>query len=411
MRSSDYAVVGGGLIGLSTALALKRAEPDADVVVLEKEAGTARHQSGRNSGVIHSGIYYKPGSLKAQFSVAGAARLVAFCNEHDIDHEICGKVVVATHESELPRMLELERRGRANGADVTRLTMEELREREPAVRAIAALLVRGTGIVSYPQVAATVQRLLEEAGGQVVLDARVLGIHKRGREVVLDTTRGEVQTRFLINCAGLHSDRVAQLDGVVPPARIVPFRGEYYELRPGARHLVRGLIYPVPDPAFPFLGVHLTRMIDGSVHAGPNAVLSLKREGYRKRDFAMKDAVSVATYRGFWRLASRHGVEGMRELHRSLSRRAFVRSLQRLVPDVGTDDVEPATAGVRAQALLRDGSLVDDFLIVEGARSLHVLNAPSPGATSSLVIGETLAGRVVAAAGRPAERLDVISVS
>lgn len=391
---ADYAIVGAGLTGLATALALKHAEPDAGVVVVEKEPGPARHQSGRNSGVIHSGIYYKPGSLKAKFSVAGARRLVEFCDEHGIDYEICGKVIVATDENELPRLAALEERARANGVEVRRLTSDELREREPAVRAVAALAIPGTGIVSFPRVADAMLSKLKQSGADVRFDTRVTGIYNGGAEIVAETTSGDVKARFLVNCAGLHADRLARLDGVVPPARIVPFRGEYYVLRQGKRHLVRNLVYPVPDPAFPFLGVHLTRAIDGSVHAGPNAVLSLKREGYRKRDFNLRDAVSATTYRGFWRLAARHGAEGMRELHRSISKHAFVRSLQRLVPELDAGDIEPAEAGVRAQALLPDGRLADDFLIVRGTRSLHLLNAPSPGATSSLVIGETLAHQI-----------------
>jgi L-2-hydroxyglutarate oxidase len=397
-NKSDYAVVGAGLIGLATALALKRAEPDASVVVLEKENGPARHQSGRNSGVIHSGIYYKPGSLKAKFSTAGARRLVEFCAEHGIAYEICGKVIVATHEQELPRLYALDERARANGVEVHRLNADELREREPRVHAVAALAIPGTGIVSFPQVADALLRRLKESGGDVRFGTRVIGISNGSAEIVAETTRDDVRARFLVNCGGLHSDRLARLGGVVPPARIVPFRGEYYVLRPERRHLIRSLVYPVPDPDFPFLGVHLTRAIDGSVHAGPNAVLSLKREGYRKRDFNLKDAMAIATYLGFWRLAAHHGAEGLRELHRSVSTRAFVRSLQRLVPELQLDDVEPTEAGVRAQALLPDGRLADDFLIVRGDRSLHLLNAPSPGATSSLVIGETLAEQVRAAA-------------
>ena len=388
---SDYIVVGAGLIGLSAALALKRADPDASVVVLEKELGPARHQSGRNSGVIHSGIYYRPGSLKAKFSVAGARRLIAFCSEHGIEHEICGKVIVAADEREVPRLTALEERARANGIAVQRLSRDELREREPAVRGVAAIHIPGTGIVSFPDVAAALLRMLREVGGQVRFGTRVVGIHNRRDEVVAETPEGHAPARFLVNCAGLQSDRLARMDGVTPPARIVPFRGEYYVLRQERRDLVRGLIYPVPDPAFPFLGVHLTRAIDGSIHAGPNAVLSLKREGYRKRDFDLRDAMAIASYRGFWRLALRHGAEGMRELHRSVSKRAFVRSLQRLVPDIAVGDVERGETGVRAQALLPDGRLADDFLIVRGQHSLHLLNAPSPGATSSLVIGEALA--------------------
>lgn len=393
----DYAIVGGGLIGLATALALLRVRPGASVVVLEKESDIARHQSGRNSGVIHSGMYYRPGSLKATFARAGARSLVEFCREQGIRHDLCGKLVVAVSQRELARLGDLEERAQANGVKARRLGPREVAELEPAVRAVGALHVPETGIVDFRDVARAYRRLVESSGARVELGARVVRITTGPRGKAVETSSGDFLARFLVNCAGLQCDRVAGMDNLVLPARIVPFRGEYFELVPSRRGLVRGLIYPVPDPAFPFLGVHLTRTIDGSVHAGPNAVLSFKREGYRRRDIDLRDLASVLSYRGFWRFAARHGVEGMRELYRSLNRRSFVRALQRLVPDIRYDDIVPAEAGVRAQALLPDGRLVDDFLIVEGERSLHVLNAPSPGATASLAIGRAVADRVASA--------------
>jgi L-2-hydroxyglutarate oxidase len=377
-------------------MALTRLVPGARVVVLDKEDEIAQHQSGRNSGVIHSGIYYRRGSLKAQFARAGARALVEFCNEHGIRYELCGKLIVATDERELPRLADLEARAVANGVAVRRPAPEEIHELEPHVAAVAALLIPETGIVDFVSVAHAYRRVVEEQGGEVRLATCVLGIRPARAGKVVVTNRGSIETRYVVNCAGLHSDRLAVLDGVAVPARIVPFRGEYYALTPERRGLVRRLVYPVPDPQFPFLGVHLTRMIDGSVHAGPNAVLSLKREGYRKRDVDLGDVRDVVSYSGFWRLASRHTLDGARELHRSLSRRAFVRALQRLVPELRPDDVVPDRAGVRAQALLPDGRLADDFLIVDGERSSHLLNAPSPGATASMLIGRTLAERAAA---------------
>jgi L-2-hydroxyglutarate oxidase len=388
-------VVGAGLIGLATALALIRRVAGGRVVVLDKEDAIARHQSLRNSGVIHSGVYYRPGSLKAQFARAGARALLEFCDEHEIAYELCGKLIVATSEEELPRLADLEARAVANGVQLRRLDLREVHEVEPHVTAVAALHLPETGVVDFQSVACAYRHIVEEQGGELRLGTRVVGIESGRTGKVVVTNRGAVETRYVVNCAGLHSDRVAALDGVPLPVRIVPFRGEYYELTPERRGLVRALVYPVPEPQFPFLGVHLTRTIDGAVHAGPNAVLSLKREGYRKRDVDLRDLRDVFSYSGFWRLAARHGLEGARELHRSLSRRAFARALQRLVPELRSADLVPAPAGVRAQALLPDGRLADDFVIVDGERSSHLLNAPSPGATASLLIGQTLAERAL----------------
>jgi L-2-hydroxyglutarate oxidase len=319
---------------------------------------------------------------------------VAFCRRHDIPHEVCGKVIVATAERELPLLDRLCQRGRENGLEVRLLTAEEVREQEPHVRCLRGLQVPSTGIVSYARVSAKLAETLAARGGELRLEAAVVGIREAGGVLAVETAAGEFGTRFLVNCAGLHCDRVARLSGVEPTVRIVPFRGEYYELRPERRHLVRGLIYPVPNPEFPFLGVHFTRMIDGSVHAGPNAVLSFKREGYHRGDVDWRDLGEVLTFPGFWRLAARHAREGLKEMYRSLSKAAFVRSLQRLIPEVRAEDLVPAEAGVRAQALRSDGALVDDFLIVRGPRSLHVCNAPSPAATASLEIGRAVAAQV-----------------
>lgn len=388
----EYVVIGGGIVGLATARALMQRRPGCRIAVLEKEALLASHQSGRNSGVIHSGIYYKPGSLKARLCRAGAAAMVEFCREHDVAYDICGKVIVATKSEELPRLDELERRGAANGIAVRRIGPEALRELEPHARGVAALHIPSTGIVDYKAVCQRLAQVLTAAGAQLFLSTPATDFrHASEGWIVRSGSAHEVQARFLINCAGLYSDRVARSCGAKVDAHIVPFRGEYYELVPERRQLVRGLIYPVPDPAFPFLGVHFTRMIDGSVHAGPNAVLSLRREGYRKRDVHPGELLEVLRFSGFWRLARRHAGDGFRELVRSLSKQRFAASLQALVPEVTAADLVPAQAGVRAQALHPDGSLVDDFLIVHGPDSLHVINAPSPAATASLEIGKVVA--------------------
>lgn len=387
----DFAIVGGGIVGLSTGMALGLAYPNARIVVLEKESKWAYHQTGNNSGVIHSGIYYKPGSFKAKFCSQGSRSMVEFCRTHGIDHEVCGKVIVATQPDQLPQLENLYQRGLENGLQVTKLSREQVQEIEPHVSCIAGIRVFTTGIVDYKQVCQKYADAIASQGGELRLNTKVEKISQTSECQVLETNNGTFETRFVINCAGLHSDRIAKLGQVDPQAKIVPFRGEYYELKPEKRYLVKTLIYPVPNPAFPFLGVHFTRMIDGSVHAGPNAVLSFKREGYNKTDFNLRDFTEVITYPGFWKLAALHADEGIQEIIRSFSKAAFVRSLQKLIPSVQADDLVPTHAGVRAQALMNDGKLVDDFLIVEGKNSIHVCNAPSPAATSSLEIGKAIA--------------------
>jgi L-2-hydroxyglutarate oxidase len=384
-------------MGLSVARALGHRQPTARILVLEKEASWARHQTGHNSGVIHSGIYYQSGSLKARLSRAGNQSMVAFCQEHGLRHEVCGKVIVATEEREMPLLDRLFQRGQANGLEVQRLNAEQVKTIEPHVRCLQGLRVPSTGIVDFKQVCAKLAELIAAQGGELRLNTRLRGVRERASSLALETPEGAFETRFLINCAGLHSDRVARLADAEPAARIVPFRGEYYELKPERRALVKGLIYPVPNPDFPFLGVHFTRMIDGSVHAGPNAVLSFKREGYHRTDFNLRDAAETLLFPGFWRMVERNLREGLKEMHRSFSKAAFVRSLQALIPEVQADDLVPSAAGVRAQALQPDGKLVDDFLIVRGPRSLHVCNAPSPAATASLEIAKVIVEQVPAA--------------
>lgn len=391
----DFAVIGGGIVGLATARALRERYPAARLLVLEKEGTWAAHQTGHNSGVLHSGIYYKPGSLKARLARTGGAAMVAYCREKGIAYEVCGKVIVAVEECEIPLLDRLHQRGMDNGIPVERIGPERLRELEPYARGLAALHVPGAGIVDYGEVARTLAYDLAQGGAMMHTGVRVTRLRPETGRVVLETAAGEtLGARFVINCAGLHSDRVARLGGVLPGLRIVPFRGEYYELTPERRALVRNLIYPVPDPAFPFLGVHFTRMIDGTVHAGPNAVLGLKREAYRKTDFDARDAAEVLTYPAFWRLAARHFGAGAEEVWRSLSKAAFVRSLRRLIPEVTARDVVPAHAGVRAQALMQDGTLADDFVLLPGPRAIHVCNAPSPAATASLEIGRLITDEV-----------------
>ncbi|MGW4467017.1 L-2-hydroxyglutarate oxidase [Micromonospora sp. NPDC004704] len=395
-----YVVIGGGIVGLATAHRIMLDRPDAEVTVLEKEHRLAAHQTGHNSGVIHAGVYYKPGSLKAELCRAGSRSMVDFCAEQDIPVQRCGKLIVATDEAELPRLRALHERALANRLPVRLLTPAEAAEYEPAVRCVEALRVESTGIVDFTAVCTALATLAEKAGARIRLGARVTGVSTRrggpagAEELVVTSTAGEVVADVLVNCAGLHADRVARLAGVTPSARIVPFRGEYYELRPERRDLVRGLIYPVPDPQFPFLGVHLTRMIDGTVHAGPNAVLALAREGYSWGRVNLRELADAVTYPGLWRLARRHLGYGLTEVRRSLSRQLFAASLARLVPDLTVRDLVPSAAGVRAQAIARDGSLVDDFLIVAAHRQVHVLNAPSPAATSSLEIAKHIVSRL-----------------
>ncbi|HUK88701.1 MAG TPA: L-2-hydroxyglutarate oxidase [Terriglobales bacterium] len=388
----DLVIVGGGIVGLATALALLERRPELRLAVLEKEPRLAAHQSGHNSGVIHSGIYYKPGSLKAETCVEGATAMLEFCRAHGIPHKVCGKVVVATSQEEVPALEELRRRGEANGVPGLRmLAVEELRAIEPHAAGVRALQVPGTAITDYAAVCEKYAELLRAAGGEVRTGARVTGIVRRGGETVVETSAGEVRARFLVNCAGLHSDRIARLAGAEPGVRIVPFRGEYYELRPAAQALVRGLIYPVPDPKFPFLGVHLTPRVRGGVEAGPNAVLALKREGYGKLSFSPRDAATTLFYGGFWRLAGRYWRSGAGEMARSFLKGRFVRALQKLVPELRREDLAGGGAGVRAQAVDARGALVDDFRMVRGEGAIHVLNVPSPAATASLAIGKRIA--------------------
>ncbi|MFD8525236.1 L-2-hydroxyglutarate oxidase [Streptomyces capillispiralis] len=390
----DVLVVGGGIVGLSTAYAISRAAPGTRVTVLEKEPGPARHQTGRNSGVIHSGIYYRPGSLKARYAVRGAAEMVKFCAEYDIPHAVTGKLIVATARDELPRLHALVQRGRENGITVRELGAAQMAEYEPEIDGLAAIHVGTTGICDF---AAVARRLAEASGAEIRYGARVVRVDRRpDRGVAVLTAAGDVvRGRIMVNCAGLHCDSIARLTGDEPGARVVPFRGEYYELaRPD---LVRGLVYPVPDPAFPFLGVHLTRGIDGSVHVGPNAVPALAREGYDWGTVRPRELGATLAWPGSWQLARRHWRYGGGELHRSLSRRAFAKAVRRLLPAVREEDLVPAAAGVRAQAVLRDGTLADDFLIRETPRAVHVLNAPSPAATASLPIGREVARRALTA--------------
>jgi L-2-hydroxyglutarate oxidase LhgO len=391
--SFDVVVVGGGIVGLATALQIIRKQNRIRIGVLEKEPEIARHQTGHNSGVIHSGLYYKPGSLKAKNCVTGAAAMVEFCREHGIPYDICGKVVVATDRSELPGLQELLRRGTANGVPgMVTIGSERLRELEPHCTGIEALHVPGTGIVNYALVAKKYAELIEAGGGQILTSCAVHGIAQSSTETVLETSRGAIKAgQRVINCAGLHSDRIMRLAGEDNGLQIVPFRGEYYEIVPARRSLVKSLIYPVADPRFPFLGVHFTRRISGGIEAGPNAVLALKREGYKKTDVNLQDAVETALFPGFWRMAAKYWKSGMGEYYRSLNKGAFTRALQKLVPEIRSEDLEPAGSGVRAQALDKTGKLLDDFAIVQSKQFIHVCNVPSPAATASLIIGKQIA--------------------
>jgi (S)-2-hydroxyglutarate dehydrogenase len=387
----DLVVIGGGIIGLATALEVTRRFPRLKLIVLEKEDGVARHQSGHNSGVIHSGIYYKPGSLKARLCVEGARAMVEFCGRHGIPHEVCGKVIVATRQDEIPRLEELRRRGEANGILGLRLLdAKQLHEFEPHCRGVLALHVPVTGITDYAQICEKYSELMQQQGGDIRFHSRVTGFERNGPETVVETRSEDYSTRFVINCAGLFADRISQLAGAHIDGRVIPFRGEYYDLIPSRQHLVRNLIYPVTDPRFPFLGVHFTRRVSGTVDAGPNAVLAFRREGYRKTDFSARDFAGTVVYPGFWRMASRYWRNGVAELRRSWSKRVFVEALQRLLPDVTEADLVPSGSGVRAQVLRADGSLVDDFLFVPDQNMLHVVNVPSPAATASLPISRTI---------------------
>jgi len=396
----DITIIGGGIVGLATALEITQRWPQLKLTILEKEDRLAAHQTGHNSGVIHSGIYYKPGSLKAQTCVTGAKAMVAFCQQHDIPYEICGKVVVATSQAEIPRLEELHRRGVANGVEgMEMIGPERLRELEPHATGIKALHVPTTGIIDFPRVAQTYARLLQEKGAEIRLRHEVRKIVHADGGLVLETSQGALHSKFMINCGGLHCDRVARMAGAQPDLQIVPFRGEYYTIVPHRHSLIKNLIYPVPDPSFPFLGVHFTRTIDGLVEAGPNAVLAFAREGYKKSDFNARDLQETLMFSGFRKMARKYWQTGLGEMYRSFSKQAFLTALQRLLPELTLSDLQPGGSGVRAQAISSGGALVDDFMIEVTGSALHVLNAPSPGATASLAIGKMIVDKAEEAFG------------
>lgn len=390
----DFAIVGGGIIGLSVGKAIYERFPDAKVIVLEKEKELATHQTGHNSGVIHSGIYYKPGSYKALFARQGNQSMKDFCNEYNIDHDNCGKVIVATKQEELPLLDDLYERGLQNELNINKLDRDELLEIEPHVDGVAGIQVMDTGIVDYVQVTKKFAEIIESQGATISLNTKVEKIHEKNDEVIIETNQGEKLAKYLINCGGLYSDKIAEASDYKTDMKIIPFRGEYYKLKPEKRHLVKNLIYPVPNPKFPFLGVHFTRMVNGDVEAGPNAILSLKREGYKKFGVNMKELSEVLTYSGFWKMAAKFGKEAVSEYYRSFNKTQFTNSLREIIPEITADDLIAAPAGVRAQALGQDGTLVDDFQIIEGKNSIHVCNAPSPAATASIEIGKEIAGRL-----------------
>jgi len=390
----DYTIIGGGIVGLSVGMAITEKYPHSKILIIEKEEELANHQTGNNSGVIHSGIYYEPGSFKARFAKQGSQSMVEFCEKHEIKYDICGKVIVATNDKERPLLDNLYDRGLQNGLDIKKLNREQLLEVEPHVNGVEAIFVSAAGIVNYKEVSKKFANIIETHDGHVRCGEEVKAIDERSDHVIVETDSGTYHSKFLINCAGLQSDRIAKMAGYQTDMMIVPFRGEYYKLKPEKNHLVRNLIYPVPNPEFPFLGVHFTRMINGDIEAGPNAVLSFKREGYKKTDINFKDLAEVLSYPGFLKIASKYMKVGISEMVRSFSKRKFVESLQQLIPAVQRDDLVVAPAGVRAQALNRDGELVDDFQIIQGKRSLHVCNAPSPAATASIEIGKEIVSRL-----------------
>lgn len=391
----DITIIGGGIVGTATALSILN-EKNVQILLLEAESSLAAHQTGNNSGVIHSGLYYKPGSLKAANCTIGREMMYAFCEEHKLPFDRCGKIVIATLKEEIPALNMLEERGRANGLNgIKRLSASDIKEYEPHASGIDGLFVPQTGIVDYVAVTNKYAVLIREKGGVIKTNSKLVSVKRDGKDLMLFTEHDEYKTKFVVNCAGLQSDRIAKLFGVDPKLQIIPFRGEYYQIKKEKEYLVNNLIYPVPDSQFPFLGVHFTRMINGGVEAGPNAVLAFKREGYKKTDFSFRDILEMKLYPGFWKMAAKYYKMGFQEFRRSFSKELFVKSLQKLIPEIQYDDIEVGGAGVRAQALERDGKLVDDFRIVEAERMVHVLNAPSPAATASLSIGKTISEIVI----------------
>ena len=388
----NVVVIGGGIVGLASALRIKEANPKLRVAVVEKESGLAQHQTGHNSGVIHSGLYYKPGSLKAKNCVDGYNQLIKFCREEEINFELCGKIVVATHDAQIQALDTLYDRGIQNGlTGMKRLHGDELKEHEPHVNGVQGIYVPQTGIIDYKEVSYKYAEKIKHFNGDIFPGNKVLNIKEKGQFIEVETNSQTLITRLVINCSGLYSDQIAKLTGVPVDYRIIPFRGEYYKIKPEKEHLVKHLIYPVPDPAFPFLGVHFTRMIGGGIEAGPNAVFAMKREGYKKTDINLSDLAGSLAWRGFRKVAGKYWKTGLGEFYRSFSKSAFTKALQELIPEIEKDDLVPGGAGVRAQACDRNGGLIDDFLILESDKIINVGNAPSPAATSSLAIGSHVA--------------------
>ncbi len=391
----DIAIIGGGIVGTATALQILK-KKKLSLILVEAEDNLAAHQTGRNSGVIHSGLYYKPGSLKASNCVEGRNLLYKFCEENQIRYDRCGKIVVAVNENEIPRLNELERRGKENGLkEIKRITKDEIINFEPHAAGIEGLFIGETGIINYTEVTKAYEKIILGYEGEVKTNCKFLSLSKNINELILNTSTEEIHTKFLINCGGLQSDRIAAICGLNTDVQIIPFRGEYYKIKKEREYLVKNLIYPVPDPRFPFLGVHFTRMINGGIEAGPNAVLAFKREGYTFKDFSLKDISEMINFPGFWKMGRKYYRTGLHEFYRSLSKSAFVSALQKLIPEISEDDVTPYKAGVRAQAVDNNGNLLDDFTIIESENMVHILNAPSPAATASLSIGDKIARLVV----------------
>ena len=395
LKLYDIAIIGGGIVGTATALQILK-KKNLSLILIEAEEQLAAHQTGRNSGVIHSGLYYKPGSLKALNCVEGRNLLYRFCDENNIKYDRCGKIVVAVNKDEIPRLNELERRGKENGlTSIKRLAKEEINKYEPYAAGIEGLFVGETGIVNYTEVTKAYEKFILEHDGEIKTGCKFLSLINDKNELILNATTEEIHTKFLINCGGLHSDRIAASCGLNMDIQIIPFRGEYYKIKKEKEYLVKNLIYPVPDPRFPFLGVHFTRMINGGIEAGPNAVLAFKREGYRFKDFSLKDVSEMVNFPGFWKMGKKYYKTGFHEFYRSLSKSSFVSALQKLIPEISANDVVPYKAGVRAQAVDKNGNLLDDFRIIESNNMVHILNAPSPAATASLSIGEKIAKLVL----------------